>query len=164
MDKKLFLEELLKLLAYADMYFKSHQFVAFYNAAQVISFVCIQTKQFAIADKVYSMCGQMLFAAKRYGLALELYRKLRSCAHTHQDIMSKMYALHMMAACFAKLRRYEYAIIAYKYLMALSWACKSQEVEMSTYQGLAKMHLYLGNIEKVKFYDSKVLYGQYEPQ
>ena len=35
----------------------------------------------------------MLLAAKKYGLALELYRKMRNCAHTCHDVISKMYAL-----------------------------------------------------------------------
>ena len=80
MDKKLFLDELLKMLAYSDLYFKSRQFIAFYNSALAITFICIQTKQFHLADKVYSLFGQMLSAAKKYDLALEIYRKLRNCA------------------------------------------------------------------------------------
>ena len=106
----------------------------------------------------------MLLTAKRYELALELYRKLRNCAHTNRDLLSKMFALHMMACCFAKMEKYGDAVICYKYLLAIAWASKSQEVEMMAYQGLKRMHLYLGNIEKVKYYDAKVLYGKYEPE
>lgn len=75
-----------------------------------------------------------------------------------------MFALHMMANCFNKLEKHSEAIICYKYLLALAWASKSQEVEIMAYQGLRRMHLYLGNIEKVKFYDAKMLYGKYEPE
>lgn len=69
-----------------------------------------------------------------------------------------------MAFCFSKLEKYENAIISYKYMLALAWTCKSQESEIFAYQGLARMHLYMGNIEKVKFYDAKITYGQYEPE
>ena len=69
-----------------------------------------------------------------------------------------------MAHCFAKLEKYEHAIISYKYMLALAWTCKSQESEFFAYQGLARMHLYLGNIEKVKFYDAKITYGMYEAE
>ena len=41
MDKKLFLCELLKLLAHADIYFKTQKFVAFYNTAITITFLCV---------------------------------------------------------------------------------------------------------------------------
>lgn len=41
MDKKMFLEEMLKMLAYADLYFKSRSFIAFYNSALAITFLCI---------------------------------------------------------------------------------------------------------------------------
>ena len=75
----------------------------------------------------------MLYTAKKYELALELYRKLRNCAQTHRDVISKMFALHMMANCFNKLEKHSEAIICYKYLLALAWASKSQEVEIMAY-------------------------------
>ena len=57
MDKKLFLYEFLKLLAYADFYFKSKEYVAFYNAAMTIAFCAIQVGQYLLAFKVYSLFG-----------------------------------------------------------------------------------------------------------
>ena len=89
----MFLRELLKLLSYADMYFKQREFIGFYNAGLVITFMTIAVGQHKLADKIYSMFGQMLLTAKKYGLALEMYSKLRNCAHTHRDVISKMYAL-----------------------------------------------------------------------
>ena len=41
MDKKFFLEEFLKLLGYADIYFKKHEFVGFYNTGQMLCFCAI---------------------------------------------------------------------------------------------------------------------------
>ena len=70
MDKKMFLFELLKILAYSDFYFKQKEYTAFYNTALAISFCCIQVGQYLIANKVYSLFGQMLLTAKRYVLAL----------------------------------------------------------------------------------------------
>ena len=61
-----------------------------------------------------------------------------------------------MAYCFGKLEKYENGIICYKYMLALAWTCKSLEAEHCAYEGLATMHLYLGNIEKVRFYDARV--------
>ena len=43
MDKKFFLEELLKLLGHADVYFKQHEYVAFFNTGLSVSFCAIQT-------------------------------------------------------------------------------------------------------------------------
>ena len=57
MDKKVFLGEVLKLLAYADSDFKQQEYVGFYNAGLAIAFMCVQTKQFVLAGKVYSMFG-----------------------------------------------------------------------------------------------------------
>ena len=88
----------------------------------------------------------MLLTAKKYRLALELYFKLRNCAHTHHDVVSKMYAYKQMGFCFSKLEKYENAIICFKYMLALAWTCKSNDAELSAYEGLAAMHLYLGNI------------------
>lgn len=67
-----------------------------------------------------------------------------------------------MGRCFAMLEKYEHAIISYKYMLQLAWTSKSMEAEMAAYEALGKMHLYLGNIEKVKFYDSKINFGQME--
>ena len=44
MDKKMFLEMFLKLLGFADMYFKQHEYVAFFNSAMTLTFCAIQTK------------------------------------------------------------------------------------------------------------------------
>ena len=57
LDKKVFLIEVLKLLAHADAYFRKYNYVAFYNAALAITFMCVQTKQYTLAEKVYSMFG-----------------------------------------------------------------------------------------------------------
>ena len=105
----------------------------------------------------------MLLTAKKFTLALDMYRKLRNCAHTHKDIITKMFAYRQMAFCFFKVEKYEDAIICYKHLLALAWTTKSFEAELAAYEGLASMHLYLGNIQKVKFYDARITYGQYEP-
>ena len=88
----------------------------------------------------------MLLAAKKYGLALEMYRKLRNCAHTCHDVISKMFALRQMAHVFSKMEKYENACICLKYMLALSWACKLPEAELAAYEDLARMHLYIGNI------------------
>ena len=40
-DKKYFLNELLKLLGYADTYFKQRNFIAFYNAGITAAFMSI---------------------------------------------------------------------------------------------------------------------------
>ena len=69
-----------------------------------------------------------------------------------------------MAYCFGKLEKYENGIICYKYMLALAWTCKSLEAEHCAYEGLATMHLYLGNIEKVRFYDARVTHGVNEPE
>ena len=106
----------------------------------------------------------MLYTAKRYPLALELFRKLRNCAHTHRDIISKIYALKQMGLCFGKLEKHESAAICYKYLLALAWTCDSLEAELCAYEGLASTHLYLGNIQKVRFYDARISLGRYEPE
>ena len=41
MDKKVFLTEFLKLLSYADMYYKQREYNGFYNAAIVITFIAV---------------------------------------------------------------------------------------------------------------------------
>lgn len=106
----------------------------------------------------------MLLTAKRYELALKMYKKLRNCAHTHKDIIMKAYGTRQMAYCFKKLERYEHAVTCFKYILAIAWTIKLPEMEFAAYEGLAQMHLYLGNIQKVKFYDARMSHGQYEPE
>ena len=69
-----------------------------------------------------------------------------------------------MSFCFQKLEKYQNAIIALKYMLCMAWACKSTEAEYSAYEGLTRMHMYLGNMEKVKFYDAKVTLGHFEKE
>ena len=56
-DKKIFLEEYLKVLAYADMYYKQREYTGFYNCALLLSFLAIYVRQFILAEKVYSLFG-----------------------------------------------------------------------------------------------------------
>ena len=48
--------------------------------------------------------------------------------------------------------------------MALAWTIKSSEGEFASYQGLSLSYLYLGMIDKVKFFDTRINHGEYEPQ
>ena len=43
MDKKMFLETYLKLLGYADMYYKQYEYIGFFNAGLTLAFCAIQT-------------------------------------------------------------------------------------------------------------------------
>lgn len=162
MDKKYFLEEFLKLLSYADMYFKQFEYVAFYNTGLALSFCAIQTKQQVIANKVYSLFGQMLLTAKQYGLALDCYSKLQNLAHTNRDIITKAYALRQMSHCFMKMEKHENAVICLKYVLGISWTIKLTQLELSSYESMAVAYLYLGKIEKVRYYDARVMHGMYE--
>lgn len=145
-DKMYFLNELMKLLAYAENYYKEKEYMGFYNSAMVIAYLCIQMRHFKMAGKVYSLFAQMLLDVKKYELALELYRKLRNCAHTNQDAVTKLYVYKQMAYANSQMKKYESAIICFKHLLALAWTLKSAEAELASYQGLAYMHLYLGQI------------------
>ena len=40
-DKQYFLNEFLKLLAFAESYYKQKQYMAWYNSGMVIAFICI---------------------------------------------------------------------------------------------------------------------------
>lgn len=67
-----------------------------------------------------------------------------------------------MSHCFAKMEKYENAVTCLKEMLALAWTCKLTEAELTAYENLAKMHLYMGNIQKVKYYDARVTNGIYE--
>lgn len=54
-DKNYFLNEFMKLLAFAENYMKQKQYVALYNAAMALAFICIQVRHYALANKVYSL-------------------------------------------------------------------------------------------------------------
>ena len=75
-----------------------------------------------------------------------MYCKLRNCATTHRDVITKMFALKQMGHVFSKLEKYENALLCYKNLLALAWTSRSTEAELSAYEGLAATHLYLGNV------------------
>lgn len=92
-DKNYFLNELLKLLAFAEHYFRTRQFVELYNAGLVIAFICIQTHHYTLACKVYSLFGQILLTNDKADLAEKMYNKLRACAHTDRDPVIKLFAL-----------------------------------------------------------------------
>ena len=104
----------------------------------------------------------MLMAAKRYDLALDCYDKLRSSAHTFQDVITKAYALRQMSACFIKMEKHENAVVCLKYVLAIAWTIKLSELELTAFEGLAVAYLYLGKLEKTKYYDARVMHGMYE--
>ena len=56
-DKNYFLNEVLKLLAYSEYYFRQRKFTELYNAGLMIAFLCVQTQHYALACKVYSLFG-----------------------------------------------------------------------------------------------------------
>lgn len=162
-DKMYFLNEFLKLLAYSENYYKLKQYVGFYNSCLVITFICVQTHHYSLACKVYSMFAQMLLVAGQNYLALELYNKMCNCAQTDKDVIVKMLAYRQMGYTNSLLLKYETAVMCFKYLLSLAWACNSLEGEFAAYEGLSKMYLYIGQIEKAKFYDARISNGIYEP-
>ena len=105
----------------------------------------------------------MLLVAKQYHLAREFYSKLRNCAHNDKDAITKMVAYKQLAFTNSKMKKYEAAIICFKYMLSLAWSCKSSESELAAYEGLSMMNLYIGQIEKCKYYDARVNNGIYEP-
>lgn len=161
-DKMYFLNELMKLMAFAENYYREKQFIGFYNAALVVAYLCIKMRHLKIACKVYSMFAQMLTVSGQYKLALQLYGKLRNCAHSDQDAVIKLFCYKQMAYANSKLKKYDTAIICFKHLLALAWTLKSAEAELAAYEGLASMHLYLGQIQKCKYYDARITHGIYE--
>lgn len=161
-DKMYFLNELIKLLAFAENYYKEKEYMGFFNSALVISYLCIMMKHLKIAAKVYSLFAQMLIDAKQFHLAYELYRKMRNTAHTDHDCVTKLYCYKQMAYTNSRMKKYESAILCFKHLLALAWTLKSAEAELATYEGLAAMHLYLGQIQKCKYYDARITHGVYE--
>ncbi len=63
-DKNYFLNEMLKLLAYAENYFRQKQYMALYNSSLVLAFMCIQVRHYTLACKIYSLFGQIFLVAK----------------------------------------------------------------------------------------------------
>ena len=88
----------------------------------------------------------MLLVAKKGNLAILMYNKLRCCAHTDKDSVTKMFAYKQLGYVYCQLEKYESAIIAFKYMLAIAWAIKSVEGELAAYEGLALMNLYCGQI------------------
>ena len=95
-DKNYFLNELLKLLAHGERYFRKRQFIELYNAGLAIAFLCVQTMHYTLACKVYSLFGQILLSNNFADLAEKMYNKLRSCAHTAQDPLIKLFAFKQL--------------------------------------------------------------------
>ena len=162
-DKVYFINEFLKILAYAENYYKQRKFIALFNTGMVLAFLCIQIQHYALANKVYSMFGQMLLVAKKGPLAVLMYNKLMCCAHTDKDAVSKMFAYKQLGYVYCQMEKYESAIIAFKHMLAIAWTIKSSEGELAAYEGLALMNLYCGQIQKCKFFDARITNGQYEP-
>ena len=73
------------------------------------------------------MFAQMLLVAKKPNLAIQMYNKLRCCAHTDKDAVAKMFAYKQMGYVYCSLEKYESAIIAFKHMLAIAWAIKSVE-------------------------------------
>ena len=124
-DKQYFVDEFLKLLAFAENYYKLGMWIAFYNSGLVIAFICVQTQHYSLAAKVYSLFSTMLVAAKEYRLALYMARKLRNASHTAKDCLMKMYAYKQMGYINSELQRYDSAILCFKHMLALAWTCRS---------------------------------------
>ena len=145
-DKNYFLTEVMKLLAHSENYYKQKKYIALFNSGMVIAFLCIQINHYALANKVYSMFAQMLLVSNKGELAVNMYNKMRCCAHTDKDSVTKMFAYKQMGYAFCQLEKYESAIIAFKHMLALAWTIKSCEGELAAYEGLALMYLYRGQI------------------
>lgn len=69
-----------------------------------------------------------------------------------------------MAYCFMKLEKYENAVTSLKYVLAISWTIKLTEMELAAFYGLSVLHLYMGSIEKARYYDARVTRGIYESE
>lgn len=145
-DKNYFLNEFLKIMAYSENYYKQKKYSALFNAGMTLAFICIQIQHYTLANKVYSMFAQMFMVSKKGQLAVMMYNKLRCCAHTDKDAATKMFAYKQMGYAYCQLEKYESAIIAFKHMLALSWAIKSAEGELAAYEALTLMYLYRGQV------------------
>ena len=73
-----------------------------------------------------------------------MYEKLRCCAHTDKDAISKMFAYKQMGYTYSHMEKYDSAMICFKFMLAIAWTIKSRDGEFAAYEGLALMNLYLG--------------------
>ena len=150
-------------MAHAENFFRLKHFVQLYNAGLLIAFLCIMTQHYSLACKVYSLFGQILLSNGKADFAERMYNKLRACAHTAKDTVTKMFAYKQLGYTYIELERYESAMMAFKHMLALAWTLQSFEGEFAAYEGLSKSYLYQGQIDKVKFYDDRITEGEYEP-
>ena len=56
-DKQYFIDEFLKIMCFAEDYYRLGKWLAFYNSGLVLAFIAIQTLHYTLATKVYSMFG-----------------------------------------------------------------------------------------------------------
>ena len=78
---------------------------------------------------MYALFGQTLLNAKQVALAVLMFNKLRSCAHTDHDTVTKMFSYKQLGRAFLQIKKYESAEDSFKFMLALAWTIKSSHGE-----------------------------------
>jgi hypothetical protein len=88
-----------RLITQIETHFIDQQHYKLCNCSCVAAYLAIQLREFTLAMKIYSMCGEMLLRQKNFKLAIVMYTKLLNAAYTDELERSdfKLYALKQIA-------------------------------------------------------------------
>ncbi len=61
------------------------------------------------------------------------------------------------------MRKYDMAILMFKWQLNVGWLCKKAKVELRAYDNIGMTHYYLGNIQAAKYYHYRMAKSMVEP-
>ena len=79
-----------------------------------------------------------------------------------KDFETKMYAYKQIGYCYQQIKEYELALKCFKKQLQIAWHINSHEGEMSAFDNLAIQYFYLGDLEKSKYYNDRMVRGKKE--
>jgi len=75
-----------------------------------------------------------------------------------------MLLLQKLANCYKELNFHREALASYKKVLQLAWSLNENKIELETYDLIGMQYYYLENLDKARYYHTRMMKGILEPQ
>lgn len=112
--------------------------------------------------KTHNLIGVLLLNKRDFLGAINEFKILRDMAEEVENDKMRLHAYSLLGSCYQFMKEYENAIKCFKKQLEISWSKGDYQGEMMAYDKIAINYFYLSDLEKAKYYQERMMRGQFE--
>jgi len=143
-------------------FFTGKLFKRSYDLLQVVIRLGQLANDFQLLMKTHNLLGVLLLNKRDFVGAIGEFRTLRDMAEEIEQDRVKLHAYALLGSCYQFMKEYENAIKCFKKQLEISWSKGDYQGEMLAYDKIAINYFYLSDLEKAKYYQERMMRGQFE--